>query len=312
MPNDEEEFKRESLKHAMFKEVLHGELFLAPIGPNAQKIIDLGTGFGDWAIEGMAESFSSTLALTCPCADPSCEVGDAMPSAKITGVDLSPIQPVWLPPNVEFIVDDVEDEWTDACDFDYVHSRVLFACLKNPDKVIDTAYRQVNLNSIYLLPLSADFEQHRNLKPGGWIEFCEFMPIIGCDDGTVSPDSALVRFYNVMRQTFLQQYDMDLGYIEKVPSALEQIGFTNIQRKIYHLPIGDWPRDKHLRTIGVYMRVIIDDMLAAMAAKPFTEAGMDKAEVTELLHNVRAMLLNKRFHPYLPAHIVWGQKPPSA
>lgn len=60
MPNDEEEFKRESLKHAMFKEVLHGQLFLAPVGPNAQKIIDLGTGFGDWAIEGTS-SISVTL-----------------------------------------------------------------------------------------------------------------------------------------------------------------------------------------------------------------------------------------------------------
>ncbi|KAH8912639.1 S-adenosyl-L-methionine-dependent methyltransferase [Coniochaeta sp. PMI_546] len=270
MPNDEEEFKRESLKHAMFKEVLHGQLFLAPVGPNAQKIIDLGTGFGEWAIE----------------------VGDAMPSAKVTGIDLSPIQPVWLPPNVEFIVDDIEDEWTDGSDYDYVHSRVVFACLKDPPKVIDTAFR--------------------NLKAGGWIEFCEFLPVIGCDDGTVRPDNPLLRFYDIMRQAFLRQYGMDLTYIEKVPSKLEQTGFINIQRKIYHLPIGDWPREKHLRTIGVYMREIIDEMLAAMAAKPFTDAGIDKAEVNELLHGVRAVLRNKRIHPFLPAHIVWAQKPPSA
>lgn len=64
-----------------------------------------------------------------------------MPSAKVTGIDLSPIQPVWLPPNVEFIVDDIEEEWTDCCNFDYVHSRVVFACLKDPPKVINTAFR---------------------------------------------------------------------------------------------------------------------------------------------------------------------------
>lgn len=52
VPNDDEEYKRESLRHTMMKELLHGKLFLAPIGPNPQKIIDLGTGFGDWAIEG--------------------------------------------------------------------------------------------------------------------------------------------------------------------------------------------------------------------------------------------------------------------
>lgn len=160
--------------------------------------------------------------------------------------------------------------------------------------------------------MTTDLAQHRNLKAGGWIEFCEFLPVIGCDDGTVRPDNPLLRFYDIMRQAFLRQYGMDLTYIEKVPSKLEQTGFINIQRKIYHLPIGDWPREKHLRTIGVYMREIIDEMLAAMAAKPFTDAGIDKAEVNELLHGVRAVLRNKRIHPFLPAHIVWAQKPPSA
>jgi hypothetical protein len=52
IPNDEDEFKRENLRHAMFKEMLEGKLYLAPIGDSPQKIIDLGTGFGDWAIDG--------------------------------------------------------------------------------------------------------------------------------------------------------------------------------------------------------------------------------------------------------------------
>lgn len=65
MPNDDEEFKRETLRHAMFKEVLNGKLFLAPIGEHAQKIIDLGTGFGDWAIEGKAPEMTSLSLLLC-------------------------------------------------------------------------------------------------------------------------------------------------------------------------------------------------------------------------------------------------------
>jgi hypothetical protein len=35
-------------------------------------------------------------------------VGDQFPAANILGVDLSPIQPEWVPPNVRFMVDDVE------------------------------------------------------------------------------------------------------------------------------------------------------------------------------------------------------------
>lgn len=79
--------------------------------------------------------------LVCAFTDTGWPVGDAVPSAKITGIDLSPIQPVWLPPNVEFIVDDIEDEWADASDFDYVHSRVVFSCLRDPPNVINTAFR---------------------------------------------------------------------------------------------------------------------------------------------------------------------------
>jgi hypothetical protein len=36
----------------MLKDLLGGKLYLAPIGDNPQKIIDMGTGFGEWAIEG--------------------------------------------------------------------------------------------------------------------------------------------------------------------------------------------------------------------------------------------------------------------
>lgn len=212
-----------------------------------------------------------------------------MPSAKVIGVDLSPIQPVWLPPNVEFIVDDVEEEWADDSNYDFIHARVVLCSLRDPPKVIETAYS--------------------NLKPGGWIEFFEFTAQIGCDDGTLAPDNPLLKFYVVFRSVFQQLYGFDLTYVEKLPQQLEQTGFVNIQRKVYHLPIGDWPKDKHLRTIGVYLREVVDEMLSAVAAKPFVEAGMETAEIHDLLSAVRKVLANKRVHAYIGAHVVWAQKP---
>jgi hypothetical protein len=51
-------------------------------------------------------------------------VGEQFPSANVLGIDLSPIQPTWLPPNVHFMVDDVESTWLYPQDhFDYIHSR---------------------------------------------------------------------------------------------------------------------------------------------------------------------------------------------
>ena len=51
MPNDEDESDRETLKHIMMKELIGGKLHLCPLSENPQKICDLGTGFGDWAME---------------------------------------------------------------------------------------------------------------------------------------------------------------------------------------------------------------------------------------------------------------------
>ncbi|GKT45233.1 secondary metabolism regulator LAE1 [Colletotrichum spaethianum] len=51
IPNDETEQNREDMLHAMMLEVTDGRLYFAPIGNSPQKIIDLGTGTGIWAIE---------------------------------------------------------------------------------------------------------------------------------------------------------------------------------------------------------------------------------------------------------------------
>ncbi|KAM0496141.1 hypothetical protein ACHAP8_007707 [Fusarium lateritium] len=52
LPNDEAEQNREDMLHAMMLEATDGRYFYAPIGDNPQKIADLGTGTGIWAIEG--------------------------------------------------------------------------------------------------------------------------------------------------------------------------------------------------------------------------------------------------------------------
>lgn len=60
------------------------------------------------------------------------EVGDQYPSAQVLGVDLSPIQPDWVPPNVKFEVDDVESAWLyNANHFDYIHSRHTVVAIKD-------------------------------------------------------------------------------------------------------------------------------------------------------------------------------------
>lgn len=95
IPNDEAEQNREDMLHTMMMESTDGRLFYAPVGQYPQKVIDLGTGTGLWAIEckRMAPNYERRL---------TCAVGDRYPSAEIMGLDLSPIQPAWVPPNVKY------------------------------------------------------------------------------------------------------------------------------------------------------------------------------------------------------------------
>ncbi|KAK3390555.1 S-adenosyl-L-methionine-dependent methyltransferase [Podospora didyma] len=268
IPNDEDEYRRENLRHVMFKELLDGELYLAPIGENPQKIIDLGTGFGDWVIE----------------------VGENFPSARVIGVDLSPIQPLWIPPNVEFIVDDVEDEWVHDSDFDFAHLRFICTVIKDTDALFTRIFE--------------------NLKPGGWVESQELFPELGSDDGPLPPDYAPSRFYKMCGEVLHQLYGFNTGVAGQLPDDLKRLGFINVQRRVFHLPIGDWPRDPHLRLIGGTFREVILEWVTAMAARPFVEAGIDKDEIDEMVENIQNVVRDKHIHAYMPVHYTIAQKPP--
>ncbi|KAF4993763.1 hypothetical protein FGRMN_6237 [Fusarium graminum] len=91
LPNDQVENERLDLQHHLFLLTFGDRLGLAP--PNradtpAKRVLDLGTGTGIWVID----------------------YADENPGAEIIGVDLSPIQPNFVPPNARFIIDDIDEE----------------------------------------------------------------------------------------------------------------------------------------------------------------------------------------------------------
>ncbi|KAH6721202.1 S-adenosyl-L-methionine-dependent methyltransferase, partial [Leptodontidium sp. MPI-SDFR-AT-0119] len=85
LPNNEPEQAHKDMKNAMVVDLCGGKLHYAPL-ENFLEILDLGTGTGIWAID----------------------IEDEYPSASVLGIDVSPIQPVWAPPNVKFMVDNFE------------------------------------------------------------------------------------------------------------------------------------------------------------------------------------------------------------
>ena len=78
-------------------------------------------------------------------------MGDEYPEAEVQGIDLSPIQPGWIPQNVRFLVDDAEAAWTyPANSLDYVHIRHMTSSIRDWPKLISQAYEYVVLSLAFL------------------------------------------------------------------------------------------------------------------------------------------------------------------
>ncbi|KAH8684983.1 S-adenosyl-L-methionine-dependent methyltransferase [Ilyonectria robusta] len=121
LPNDEEEQDRMDLVHHLYCLALGGKLFFAPIQDKPQRVLDLGTGTGIWAMD----------------------FADQYPSAQVIGTDLSPIQPKWTPPNCTFEVEDFEAEWLYEKPFDFIHGRELEGCISNDDQLFHRAFKHL-------------------------------------------------------------------------------------------------------------------------------------------------------------------------
>ncbi|CAK7236087.1 hypothetical protein SBRCBS47491_009516 [Sporothrix bragantina] len=257
LPNDEQEQNRLDLQHHLATRLLEGKLHLAPIGP-VHRVLDFGTGTGIWAVE----------------------FAEQHPEADILGTDLSPIQPEYVPPNLRFEVDDVEDEWVYSAPFDFIHGRYILPSLKNP---------RATLQRIF------DF-----LKPGGWVEIMETLMIIEAIDDSLSK-TVLPRWHQLILDGVRKMGRGDPMVPLKTRQWLTEIGFVNVTEKKFAVPANGWARGDEQKIRGHLMLTNLLEAAQGITMSICMKVwGWSKEEVEVFLVDVRAALKDRANHGYVP------------
>lgn len=198
LPNDDQEQERLDLQHHIWRLLLGGRLYTAALPDPSTKpnlrILDLGTGTGIWAID----------------------IADEFPSAEVAGVDLSPIQPEWVPNNCRFHVDDYEDEWTyrDEEKFDYIHGRALSGTSSDWDRF----YKQAL--------------QH--LKPGGVMEMQEYDAWIFSDDDSCDRAPWTMEWVNKL-DAASKMYGKQINVAQHHKQWMKDAGFEDVREVVHRV-----------------------------------------------------------------------------
>ncbi|KAK3326182.1 S-adenosyl-L-methionine-dependent methyltransferase [Apodospora peruviana] len=267
LPNDQQEQDRLDLQHALFVITTHGKLFLAPIGDSPQNVLDIATGTGVWAIE-MAQQF---------------------PDAQVTGTDLSPIQPQYVPPNCQFEIDDAEDEWAFSTKFDYIHGRALLSCFKDPSFVIKQAFNA--------------------LAPGGYLEYQDgYFPM---EFATPPPENCVLAKWNELLIAGAAASGRAWTNTRHYKRWFEEAGLVDVVQRHFYWPVNPWAKGKYYKTIGGYCQ---EDLLRAaegMSLKVIGNLGWTPDAIREFLVGVKRDLKDTKIHLYVKIAFVYGRKPPA-
>ena len=256
MPIDEQEQARNDIQHAKFTTLLGGRFHLAPLD-DPKRILDLGTGTGVWAVD-MADKYED---------------------AQVTGVDIAAIQSTWVPPNCNFEIVDIEDEWLLDSEFDFINGRELMLSIRDWDALCKRAFDHI--------------------KPGGYFELQGTVPWIESDDNTIPTNSDL---FEISMIFFKMAEAMGTsGLVPKQWKALlEKAGFVNVQQNILKIPQGPWAKDRSLKKVGAFENHSLIVGLDAYMRRGYTQILQgDPKYLDKLIEGTIRELRDPKIHTYV-------------
>ncbi|OTA99555.1 hypothetical protein M426DRAFT_76288 [Hypoxylon sp. CI-4A] len=272
-PNDERQNEAMDMNHHFMTLCIGGKLFLSPLKDDIQKVLDIGTGTGLWAID----------------------FADEYPNCEVIGTDLSPIQPSWCPPNVKFEIDDAEQEWTYASNsFDFIHIRYIVGGIADWSRLFKQAYKAIKPGGwLESLETEADYRSDDGtLKPDSAMMVWRDLFLEG--------GKKLGRSFTLLSD-------------ETQKKAMEEAGFINITTRDIKVPVSGWPADPKLKEIGQWFQYTLEQDLEGFVMFMWNKVlGRSLEEMHVFLAAFRKEMRSRSIHAYLPQRVVYGQKPETA
>ncbi|KAK7221290.1 hypothetical protein V2G26_009293 [Clonostachys chloroleuca] len=267
LPNDEEEKQRLDIQNHQFSITFDGRSCFSPGANSARRVLDVGTGTGVWAID----------------------FADEHPHATVIGVDLSPIQPEFVPVNCRFEVDDIENDWTWTEPFDFIFSRMMVGSFSNWDNFMN--------------------EASFHLKPGGWLEVIDSSVPCKSDDGSLTEEHALHQWMSLMLKAS-QNLGRSIAASNYHKQRFINAGFKNVTQRAYKWPTNPWPKDAKYKELGLWTLANIENGLEGISMALMTRGlGWTKEELLPFLAAVRNDMRDPRIHAYWTILVTYGQKP---
>ncbi|KAK5991919.1 Methyltransferase [Cladobotryum mycophilum] len=268
--NDDAQCESMDINHHSLTLALGDKLYLSPLDKDKiEKVLDMGTGTGLWAID----------------------FADEFPDAEIIGTDISPIQPSWVPPNLQFEIEDFTQEWTFKHEsVDFIHTRWLLGSVGDWDEF----YRQA----------------YRTLKPGGWFEGLETSAIMTSDDGSVTETCAMGqwgKFFIEGGKKIGRSFTIVEDGTQR--KSMEAAGFVDIQEYDFKMPIGGWPKDPVLKQMGQFGELVLDRDIEGYVLFMASTIGWTREEIMVYVGMLRRDVKSRNFHAYYWQKVVWGRRP---
>ncbi|KAM0425983.1 hypothetical protein ACHAPT_008922 [Fusarium lateritium] len=287
-PNDEEQLEALDIIHHWLTLMLDNKLYLPPIGDNPQveyprcRDRDWNLGHVSIPVDHLLHllTFKSNMA-------------DEFPSAKVIATDVTPTQPSFVPPNLEFQIDDAQLEWTfEPETFDFIHIRYLQGSIEDWSKLYGQAYKA--------------------LKPGGWFQHIEpdLQMLSQNPDVTVDDKHIFSRWAQVFSEVG-QKMGRTFDFTNRKQETLAKAaGFSRITHQTHKIPVGRWPKDKKKKELGTFVGLSFSQALDGFVKLPLCEVlGWSPEEMQLFGVEMRRTLLDPKTQTTGCVFSMYGQKP---